>query len=88
MEAEFSQRVGLDLVGRSVTVMDHSDPKLTYTGTVRHIGGTFLLKRATAENFLGGDTRVIEAVIDVPDPSPAGKPPLRVGQRVRVNLGQ
>lgn len=88
VEADFAHRVGPDRVGKQVTVMDHSDAKLTYTGTVRHIGGTFLLKRASAENFLGGDTRVIEAVIDVADPSPAGKPPLRVGQRVRVNLGQ
>ena len=75
-------------MGKQVTVMDHSDAKLTYTGTVRDIGSTFLLKRASAENFLGGDTRVIEAVIDITDPAPAGKPPLRVGQRVRVNLGQ
>lgn len=88
VEADFAHRVGPDRVGKQVTVMDHSDAKLTYTGTVRHIGGTFLLKRASAENFLGGDTRVIEAVIDIADPSPAGKPPLRVGQRVRVNLGQ
>ncbi|HEY1190644.1 MAG TPA: hypothetical protein VGE74_23635 [Gemmata sp.] len=88
VEADFAHRVGPDLVGKQVTVMDHSDAKLTYTGTVRDIGSTFLLKRASAENFLGGDTRVIEAVIDIADPAPAGKPPLRVGQRVRVNLGQ
>ncbi|QEG26886.1 Multidrug export protein EmrA [Gemmata obscuriglobus] len=88
VEAEFAHRVGPGLTGKPVTVMDHSDAKLTYTGTVRHIGSTFLLKRASAENFLGSDTRVIEAVIDIADPAPAGKPPLRVGQRVRVNMGQ
>ncbi len=88
VEAEFAHRVGPDRVGKKVTVSDHSDAKITYEGTVRHIGNTFLLKRASSENFLGGDTRVIEAVIDVADPAPAGKPPLRVGQRVRVNLGQ
>lgn len=89
IEAEFAHRVGTDIQGKTVTVSDHSDPKLTYTGVVRRIGTTFLLKRSNAENFLGGDTRVIEAVIEVNnDPAPAGKPPLRVGQRVRVNLGQ
>lgn len=88
VEAEFAHKFGPNLVNKTVTITDHSDPKLTYTGTVRRISDAFLLKRATAENFLGGDTRVIEAVIDVPDPAPAGKPPLRVGQRVRVNMGQ
>lgn len=88
VEAEFAHRVGTDIVGKSVTIYDHSDPKLTYTGVVRRVPPVFLLKRANAENFLGSDTRVIEAVIEVSDPSPAGRPPLRVGQRVRVNLGQ
>jgi multidrug resistance efflux pump len=88
VEAEFAHRVGPDLKGRAVTIADHSDPKLTYTGTVLDISDTFLLKRASAENFLNGDTRVIEVVVEVKDPAPAGKPPLRVGQRVRVNLGQ
>jgi hypothetical protein len=31
---------------------------------------------------------VLEVVITVTDPAPAGKPPLRVGQKVRVNFGQ
>lgn len=88
IEAEFAHRVGPAIEGKTVTIADHSDPNLTYTGTVRRIGNTFLLKRGNAENFLGGDTRVIEAVVDVADYAPAGKPPLRVGQRVRVNLGQ
>lgn len=88
IEAEFAHRVGANLEGKTVTIMDHSDAKLTYTGVARRPGDTFLLKRASADNFLGGDTRVIEAVIDVSDYAPAGKPPLRVGQRVRVNLGQ
>lgn len=88
VEAEFAHRVGVELVGKTVTIADHTDPKLTYTGTVRRIPPVFLLKRATSENFLGGDTRVIEVPIEVTDPSPAGKPPLRIGQRVRVNLGQ
>jgi RNA polymerase sigma factor (sigma-70 family) len=86
VEAEFAHRVGLDLRGRTVTIADRTDPKLTYTGVVRRVGSTFLLKRGTTENLRGG-TRVLEVVIEVNDPAPAGKPPLRVGQRVRVNLG-
>ena len=88
IEAEFAHSVGSGIVGKTVTVSDHSDPKLTYSGVVRRVGSTFLLKRSNAENFLGSDTRVLEVVIEVSDPAPAGKPPLRVGQRVRVNLGQ
>jgi multidrug resistance efflux pump len=88
VEAEFAHRVGPELVGKAVTISDHTDPKLTYPGTVRRVPPVFLLKRATSENFLGGDTRVIEVPIEVTDPAPSGKPPLRVGQRVRVNLGQ
>jgi membrane fusion protein, multidrug efflux system len=88
IEAEFAHRVGPDIVGKTVTITDHTDPKLTYSGTVRRVPNVYLLKRASAENFLGGDTRVLEAVIEVSDPAPANKPPLRIGQRVRVNLGQ
>jgi len=88
IESEFAHRVGPNLQGKTVTIYDHSDPKLTYSGTVRRIGTTFLLKRSNTENFLGGDTRVIEVVVEVNDPAPTDKPPLRIGQRVRVNLGQ
>jgi multidrug resistance efflux pump len=99
VEAEFAHRVGPSIVGKTVTIADHTDPKLTYSGVVRRVPGVFLLKRASAENFLGGDTRVLEVVIEVTDPSAtetagwpgkstSGKPPLAVGQRVRVNLGQ
>jgi multidrug resistance efflux pump len=86
IEAEFAHRVSDSLKGKEVTIMDHTDPKLTYKGRVRQIGGTFLPKRT--EGFLTNETRVIEAIVEVSDTAPAGKPPLRVGQRVRVNLGQ
>jgi multidrug resistance efflux pump len=90
VETEFAHRVGPNLEGKAVVIADHTDPKLTYAGTVRRVPSVFMLKRASAENFLGGDTRVIEVLVEVtPDPNPsATKPPLRVGQRVRVNLGQ
>jgi multidrug resistance efflux pump len=86
VEADFAHRVSSDIIGREVTIYDHSDPKFTYKGIVRRVGGTFLPKRS--ESLLQSDTRVLEAVIEVIDPAPAGNPPLRVGQRVRVNLGQ
>ncbi|MDY3551289.1 hypothetical protein R5W24_000364 [Gemmata sp. JC717] len=88
VEAEFAHRVGPDRIGKPVTIMDHSDAKLTYTGTIRRIPDAFLRKRGSAENILASETLVLEAVIDITDHAPAGKPPLRVGQRVRVNMGQ
>ncbi len=88
VEAEFAHRITADLIGKEVVISDHTDPKLTYKGIVRRVGGTFLPKRSAEGGFLSNDTRVLEAVVEVSDPAPAGKPPLRVGQRVRVNLGQ
>jgi membrane fusion protein, multidrug efflux system len=88
VEAEFAHRVGKDLEGKEVLVFDNSDPRLVYHGKVRYIGGTFLPKRSAGDSLLGNDTRVLEAVVEIADPAPAGKPPLRVGQRVRVGLGQ
>jgi multidrug resistance efflux pump len=88
VEADFAHRVGKDLEGKEVVVFDNTDPRLTYRGKVLHIPGTFLPKRFGNESLLGTDTRVLEAVIEILDPAPAGKPPLRVGQRVRVGLGQ
>ena len=69
-------------------VFDNTDPRLTYKGKVRTIGGTFLPKRSAGDSLLNNETRVLEAVIEIADPAPANQPPLRVGQRVRVGLGQ
>ena len=92
VEAEFAHRVSPEThEGRAVTISDHTDPKLTYAGAVRRVPDTFMLKRNNADSFLGSDTRVIEVLVDVteePNPQDKKKPPLRVGQRVRVNLGQ
>jgi multidrug resistance efflux pump len=87
VEAEFAHRVGKEIEGKEVTIFDNTDPRLTYKGTVRGIGDTFLPKRSANEGLLGNDTRVLEVLIEVLDPAPAGQPPLRVGQRVRVSLG-
>ncbi len=86
VEADFAHRIGPDLIDKDVAILDHTDPSLTYVGKVLRVGGTFLPKRS--ESLLQSDTRVLEVLVVVSDPSPAGKPPLRVGQRVRVNLGR
>lgn len=86
VEAEFAHRVGKDKEGKEVVIHDHSDPKLTYKGTVRRVGDAFLPKRGDG-GFVPNETKVLEALVEVADPAPAGKPPLRVGQKVKVNFG-
>lgn len=88
IEAEFAHRVGPDKLNKEVTIIDNSDAKLTYKGTVKRIGTTFLPKRGASDGIIPNETRVLEALIEVADPAPAGKAPLRVGQKVRVNFGQ
>jgi membrane fusion protein, multidrug efflux system len=88
VEADFAHRVGKDLEGKEVIIFDNTDPRLTYRGKVRHIPDTFLLKRSGGESLFGNDTRVLEVIVEIIDPAPAGQAPLRVGQRVRVGLGQ
>jgi multidrug resistance efflux pump len=87
IEAEFAHRVSSSLEGKEVTIFDNSDPKLTYKGKVRRVGEAFLPKRSS-EGLLGSDTLVLPALIEVIDAKPANRPPLRIGQRVRVDLGQ
>jgi multidrug resistance efflux pump len=89
IEADFAHRIGNNLEGKEVTICDHTDSKLTYKGTVIRVGSTFLPKRSATEGLLGNDTRVLEATIEVAALPPGDpRPPLRVGQRVRVNFGQ
>ena len=88
IEADFAHRVGRDKIGKEVTVYDNTDPKITYKGKVERIGDTFLFRRSNGDSMVPSDTRVLEATIVVENSSPAGMPPLRVGQKVRVNLGQ
>ena len=88
VEAEFAHRVGQDKIGKTVTIHDHTDPKVQYRGVVKRIPTSFLPKRTSEGGFVPNETRVLEAVIEVTDPTPRGMPPLRVGQKVRVNFGQ
>jgi len=88
IEADFAHRVGRDKIGKEVTIFDNTDPKITYKGKVERIPDTFLPKRSTGDALVPSETRVLEAIIVVENANPAGLPPLRVGQKVRVNLGQ
>jgi multidrug resistance efflux pump len=88
VEAEFAHKVGPDKKGKEVTIYDHADPRLTYKGVVERIGKSFLRKRGGGDGPFGNDTLALEVVVKVTDPNPPGKPPLRVGQKVKVNLGQ
>jgi multidrug resistance efflux pump len=87
IEADFAHRIGRDKIGKEVTVYDNTDPKITYKGKVERIGDTFLPKRGASESLAPNDTLVIEAIVVVADANPPGVPPLRVGQKVRVNFG-
>lgn len=87
VEAEFAHRIGPDKIGKEVVISDHYDGKITYKGVVRNRGSAFLQKRTAADGFGVNDTRVLEVLVEVTDPSPPGKPALAVGQKVRVNFG-
>jgi multidrug resistance efflux pump len=86
VEAEFASKVNAQ-VGKTVTIYDNFNFNLTYTGTVRRVSSTFLPKRFGADALVANNNRVLECTIDVPNPKPAGKPPLRPGQPVRVTFG-
>ncbi|HEX4608775.1 MAG TPA: biotin/lipoyl-binding protein [Urbifossiella sp.] len=85
VEAEFAYKIKADQVGNTVTIQDFNDPKVTYQGTVRGpLGNTFLPRRGTEGSLVQSDARSLEVVIEVTNPNPPGKPPLRVNQKVRV----
>jgi multidrug resistance efflux pump len=87
VEPEFAHRLA-GSEGKGVVVYDNNNSSLTYAGTVKRIGHVFLPKRGQGIEALAGGTptKVLEVVIEVTDPAPAGKPPLLVGQPVRVSF--
>jgi multidrug resistance efflux pump len=87
VEAEFAHKIDGQL-GKKVTIYDSHNFSNGYEGIVARIGTSFLPKRGSADTFTTNATRVLECEIDVVDAAPAGKPPLRVGQPVRVVFGQ
>lgn len=69
-----------------VIISDDSNPGLTYEGTVEQVGSAFLPKAGGIDLLNGKSTYVLEVRVRVTDPAPAGKPPLRVNQPVRVTF--
>ncbi len=93
VEPDFAQKVTLDpgQKERPVTVYDNTDSKLTYQGVLKRVGTSFLKSRNATDGLMSSESRVLECVIEVADWAPVSvppKPPLRVGQKVRVNFGQ
>jgi multidrug resistance efflux pump len=73
--------------GRKVVIIDNDNFNLTYEGTVERIGEAFLTRRFASQDLVAlNANRVLECTIHVTDPTPVGKPPLRVGQQVRVSF--
>lgn len=85
VEPEFAYKIS-DRIGSEVTIYDHNNFDLTYPGVVRRIGTAFLPKRGSNDLITMNPSRVLECLIEVTDPTPQGKPPLRVGQPVRVRF--
>jgi len=82
VDQEFANRVAMH---RSATVIDDTDPKLRWTGTVTRIGRWFAPRRlAPPEGASAGSPLALECIITL-DPSP--NPP-RINQRVRVLISK
>ncbi len=86
VEAEFAGKL-LGFEGKPVTVCDAHQFNHTYPGRAGRMGTAYLPKRFGGDSFAVAPARVVEFVIEVPDPAPHGKPPLRPGQPVRVVFG-
>ena len=70
-----------------MTISDDSNTHLTYKGRVMRISDAFLPKPNGAPDMINGKSNlVLNVEIEVLDATPAGKPPLRVGQPVRVSF--
>lgn len=83
---EFAQKLA-GSEGKKVVIYDNDNFNLTYEGTVERIGEAFLTRRFASQDMMAlNANRVLECTIHVTDPAPAGKPPLRVGQQVRVSF--
>jgi multidrug resistance efflux pump len=85
VEPEFAPRVA-EKEGKKVTITDGNNFSLTYEGTVRRMGTSYQTKRSQLDALAITPTKVLECLIDVTDATPPGKPPLRVGQPVRVSF--
>jgi multidrug efflux pump subunit AcrA (membrane-fusion protein) len=85
VEAEFAFKVA-DKIGKKAVIYDANNFALTYEGTLVRVPTAFLPKRTAADVLTVAPSLVLECLIEVADPAPPGKPPLRVGQPVRVTI--
>jgi multidrug resistance efflux pump len=86
VEAEFAHKIDAFL-GKTVTIYDAHNFTNTYTGVAKRVNRAFLPKRFGGDSLVNAPTRSLECTIEVSDPAPPGKPPLRPGQPVRVTFG-
>lgn len=87
VDAEFVSRV-TDKKDQKVKITDSHHFGHTYEGVVTRIGTSLLPKRGAGDLLAGPPAKVLECRIRILDPAPPGKPPLVVGQPVRVVFGQ
>ena len=85
VESEFAPRVS-DKEGTKVGITDSNNFAFSYEGVVRRVGTAYLSKRSQQDALALTPSYVLECLIEVTDPTPPGKPPLRVGQPVRVTF--
>lgn len=83
---EFASKVA-GSQGRKVMIYDNDNFNLVYEGEVVRIGSAFLPRRfAPQDPLMSNANRVLECTILVKNAQPAGMPPLRPGQPVRVSF--
>jgi HlyD family secretion protein len=82
IEQEFADRVAK---GQPAVVEDNDNPKATWRGKVVGLSDWYTHKRSIMlEPMQFNDVRTLEGIVEL-EP---GQPPLRIGQRVRVMMGQ
>jgi len=82
VEQEFVGRVA---VGQPATVQDETHVGRTWKGKVERIADWITQRRSVTQGPLDfSDIRTVEVIITLN----TGQPPLRIGQRVRVRIGQ
>jgi multidrug resistance efflux pump len=82
IEQEFAGRVE---VGQAASIQDDTTSSPTWHGKVMRVSDWYTHRRSVLqEPFQFNDVRTLECIVAID----AGQPPLRIGQRVRVTLGQ
>ncbi len=82
VEQEFIGRVAL---GESATVQDETNLNREWKGKVERIADWVTQRRSVMQGPLDfSDVRTVEVILTLD----SGQPPLRIGQRVRVRIGQ